>query len=93
MTNKTNDAKTGTSTAKPKVSVIIPLFNHENYIGETVHSVLGQTFEDFELIIINDGSTDRSEEVVRGISDQRIKHISQENRGAPETINRGIRDC
>jgi len=48
-----------------KLSVIIPLYNHERYISEAIYSVLGQSFGDFELIIINDGSTDNSEEVVR----------------------------
>ena len=50
-----------------------------------------QTFSDFELIIINDGSTDKSEEVVKAIKDDRIKYIYQENQGAHNTINRGIR--
>lgn len=79
-----------TATETPKVSVIIPLYNHEHYVREAVCSVLGQTFEDFELIIINDGSTDKSEEVLRGISDKRIKYLCQDNRGAANTINRGV---
>jgi len=74
----------------PKISVIIPLYNHEKYIRETVHSVLKQTFSDFELLIINDGSSDRSEEVVRSIDDKRIKYIWQENQGAHNAINKGI---
>jgi len=74
----------------PKISVIIPLYNHEKYIQEAVHSVLEQTISDFELIIINDGSSDRSEEVATSIQDKRIRYFAQENRGAPNTINRGI---
>lgn len=74
----------------PKISVIIPLYNHEKYIKEAIYSVLEQTFSDFELIIINDGSTDKSEEVVKSINDDRIKYIYQENQGAHNTINRGI---
>ena len=74
----------------PKISVIIPLYNHEKYINEAVYSVLGQTFSDFELIIINDGSNDGSEEVVKKIKDKRIKYYYQENKGAHNTINRGI---
>jgi glycosyltransferase involved in cell wall biosynthesis len=74
----------------PKVSVVIPLYNHERYILAAVRSVLGQSFEDFELIIINDGSTDTSEDIVRGIHDKRIKYFFQENQGAANTINRGV---
>ena len=74
----------------PKLSVIIPLYNHERYIKEAIYSVLGQSFGDFELIIINDGSTDKSEEVVKSIKDDRIKYYYQENQGAHNTINRGI---
>lgn len=75
----------------PKISVIIPLYNHEKYINEAVYSVLEQTFSDFELIIINDGSIDRSEEIVKQIKDERIKYYYQENQGAHNTINRGIK--
>lgn len=75
----------------PKISVIIPLYNHERYIKEAVCSVLEQTFKDFELIIINDGSADGSEEIVRSIQDGRIKYYYQENQGAHNTINRGIK--
>ena len=75
----------------PKISVIIPLYNHEKYINETVCSVLEQTVSDFELIIINDGSIDRSEEIVKQIKDERIKYYYQENKGAHNTINRGIK--
>ncbi len=74
----------------PKISVIIPLYNHEKYIKESVHSVLEQSIQDFELIIINDGSTDNSEEVVKAIKDDRIKYFYQDNQGAHNTINRGI---
>lgn len=74
----------------PHVSVIIPLYNHEAYIGEAVRSVLGQSFQDLELVIINDGSTDGSEAVVKRIDDQRIRYYPQENRGAHEALNRGI---
>ncbi len=74
----------------PKVSVIIPLYNHEKYIRESVCSVLDQTYSDFELIIINDGSKDNSEKVVRNLSDKRIKYFWQDNQGAHNAINRGI---
>ena len=75
----------------PKISVIIPLYNHEQYIREGILSVLDQTIQDFELIIINDGSTDGSEGVVKSIADPRIIYIFQENQGAPAALNRGIK--
>ena len=75
----------------PEISVVIPLYNHEKYIQEAVYSVLEQTFSDFELIIINDGSNDGSEEAVKKIKDERIKYFYQENKGAHNTINRGIK--
>jgi glycosyltransferase involved in cell wall biosynthesis len=75
----------------PKISVIIPLYNHEKYIKEAVYSVLEQTVSEFELIIINDGSTDRSEAIVRSIPDKRIRYYYQENQGAHNTINKGIK--
>lgn len=74
----------------PKISVVIPLYNHEKYIYRTISSVLNQSYSDLELIIINDGSIDGSEEVVKDIKDERIKYFYQENKGAYKTINRGI---
>lgn len=75
----------------PLVSVIIPLYNHERYIASAIDSVLNQSFSDFELIIINDGSTDQSEEIINKIKDGRINYYSQENNGASYTINKGIK--
>ena len=74
----------------PKVSVVIPAYNHERYVGQAVQSVLGQTFPDFELIIINDGSTDHTEEEILKFNDDRIRYYSQPNRGLSATLNRGI---
>ena len=73
-----------------KISVIIPAYNHEKYIGASIESVLGQTFKDFELIIINDGSADNTEREILKYDDSRIIYLSQENRGAHNTINKGI---
>lgn len=75
---------------QPKISVIIPAYNHERYIGDTIQSVLDQTIDDFELIIINDGSTDNTEYEIQKFDDKRIIYISRENRGAHTTINQGI---
>lgn len=74
----------------PKVSVIIPLYNKGFLIAETLNSVLNQTFTDFEVVIINDGSTDTSFEIVSQFSDERIKLFQQENKGAAAARNLGI---
>ncbi len=75
---------------EPLVSVIIPAYNHELFIGLAIDSVLTQSCGDFELIIINDGSTDRTGEVIAGYTDSRIRYYEQENQDAYNTINRGL---
>ena len=74
----------------PLVSVTICCYNSERYIAQTIRSVLEQTFKDFELIIVNDGSIDRTEEIVLGFNDLRIRYEYQENRGLAATRNRTI---
>ena len=74
----------------PKVSIIIPAYNAENTIAETINSVLQQTFVDFELIIVNDGSTDDTEKVIQTINDSRIKYFYQKNIGQCAASNLGI---
>ncbi|MFK7748734.1 MAG: glycosyltransferase family 2 protein [Kordia sp.] len=75
----------------PLFSVIIPLYNKEKYIQQTVESVLQQTFVDFELLIVNDASTDKSVSVVSQISDDRIQLIENpKNLGLSATRNHGI---
>jgi glycosyltransferase involved in cell wall biosynthesis len=73
-----------------KISVIIPAYNHEKYIIEAINSVLTQSYHDFEIIIVNDGSTDSTEQKILSIHDRRIHYVSQENSGAHSAINRGI---
>jgi len=77
-------------TGSLKVSIVIPAYNHGTYVGAAIRSVLDQTFQDLELIIINDGSSDNTEEVVLGFSDDRIRYYSQANRGLSATLNRGL---
>lgn len=77
----------------PQVSIIIPAYNSMNYLPETIESVFHQTFDDLEVIIVNDGSTDETEQWVSQIADQRVKLISQENRGNSEARNTGIRNA
>lgn len=74
----------------PLISVIIPAYNAEKTIKKTIESVLSQTFSDFELIIINDGSQDSTLDIVYSIQDSRIKVFSYPNSGQPASRNRGF---
>lgn len=71
----------------PKFSVVISVFNKEKYIAETLNSVLAQTFSDFEIVILNDGSTDNSEIEILKFKDPRIRYYSHENKGAGAARN------
>ena len=71
----------------PKFSVVISVFNKEKYIADTLKSVLAQTYSDFEVIILNDGSTDNSETEILKFNDSRIRYFSKENSGASAARN------
>ncbi len=78
----------------PKISIIIPAYNSEKFIKRTIQSVLNQTYKNFELIIVDDGSTDNTKEIVREFQkkDPKIKYIWEKNSGAPaRPKNRGIK--
>ena len=78
----------------PKLSVIIPVFNAESYLREAIDSIIQQSFTDWELIIINDGSTDSSERIIADYTDPRIKYYKNEgNIGLIATLNKGIDLC
>lgn len=74
----------------PFFSIIISLYNKERFIQETLKSVLNQRFQNFEVIVVNDGSTDKSEQKVSEITDSRIRYFKTENRGVSAARNFGI---
>ncbi len=74
----------------PKISVILPVFNSQKYIRKTVQSVLNQGFADFELIIVNDGSTDDTVNILNSFSDSRINIINQSNMGPEAARNNAL---
>ena len=77
--------------ATPRVSVFIPAYNREDLIGDAVGSVLAQTFRDFELIVVDDGSTDRTCAIVEAFGDPRVRLVSNgANLGIPISRNRGL---
>lgn len=84
------DTTSQTQKEPPLFSVVIPLYNKEKNIGGTIDSVLNQTFSDFELIVVDDGSTDRSAEIVASYDDPRIRLIRKKNGGVSSARNRGI---
>lgn len=80
------------SPLRPSLSVIVPIYNVAEYLVECIDSILRQTFRDFELICVDDGSTDNSKEILERFAadDSRIKIISQANRGVSEARNRAL---
>jgi glycosyltransferase involved in cell wall biosynthesis len=74
----------------PKISVVIPSYNHARFVSQAVRSVLDQTEKDLELIVVDDGSTDNSQEVLSTFSDPRLQVVSQSNQGAHAAINHGL---
>jgi glycosyltransferase involved in cell wall biosynthesis len=76
--------------SKPKVSVLVPAYNAMEYLPETISSVLNQTYQDFEIIIVNDGSSDHIEVWAKQLSDARIHFFSQNNQGLASARNTGL---
>ncbi len=74
----------------PKISVVIPLYNKESYIKNTIESVLHQDFKDFEIIVVDDGSTDNSLRIVKQFAHTFITTISQQNQGVAKARNTGV---
>ncbi len=78
---------------KNKISVIIPTYNTEQYIKECIESILNQTYQNFEIIVINDGSTDNTLEILNGINDERIRVITIENSGQGVARNLALKEA
>ncbi len=77
----------------PLVSIIIPCYNSESWIGETIESCIAQTWRNTEIIVVDDGSTDNSFSVARKFESHRVKIISEQNQGASAARNRALRDA
>jgi glycosyltransferase involved in cell wall biosynthesis len=78
----------------PSVSIVMPVYNAEPYVGEAIRSMLGQRHADFECIVIDDGSTDGTDAVIRGFRDPRIRYLRNDgNRGLVYTLNRGVQEA
>jgi len=84
--------KISPSSSGAAVSVIIPLYNKAKHINRAIKSVLAQTYQNFEIVVVNDGSTDRSPAIVAGYGDRRIRLIHQVNAGPGAARNRGIQE-
>lgn len=76
--------------SNPTVSVVIPVYNGENYLRLAIESVLHQTFQDFEIIVIDDGSKDSTPDIAQSFGD-RVRYVRQENAGVAAAVNHGIR--
>jgi len=88
---KTSQTEETSVSQQPIVTVLMPVYNAEKYLAEAIESVLGQTFKDFEFLIINDGSTDTSADIINGYSDDRIRYVDNgENMALISTLNKGI---
>src|SRR6185369_12980087 len=74
----------------PLISVVLPVYNGEEYLRESIDSILKQSYSNFEFLILNDGSSDRSEEIIQSYSDPRIKYHKHANCGLAATLNKGI---
>lgn len=72
------------------ISVVLPIYNAEEFLKDAIDSILNQTLKDFELILINDGSTDSSLDIINSFDDSRIVIVNQENKGLAKTLNIGL---
>lgn len=75
------------------ISVCIPVWNREKFIGETIESVLNQTYKDFEIVIVDDGSTDNTVKIIEGYKDDRIRLIKKKHTGATDSYNQTLKEA
>lgn len=76
---------------QPYFSVVVPLYNKQSHVRETIETILSQTYQDFEIVVVNDGSKDDSLKIVESIKDSRLRIINQENQGVSVARNNGIK--
>jgi glycosyltransferase involved in cell wall biosynthesis len=91
FTGLAKESFTGMSKNQPKISVLMPVYNGGKYIREAIDSVLNQTFVDFELIVVNDGSTDDTQDQLNTYHDSRIRVFNQKNGGVSAALNTGLK--
>ena len=77
----------------PRISVIMPTYNVEQYVSEAISSILEQTFSDFEFIIIDDGSTDKTLEIIKAFKDSRIRLFQKLHLGTVYQLNHGLEEA
>lgn len=76
----------------PRISVVLPVYNAEKFISKSLSSILEQTYKNFELLVINDGSVDKTEQIVKNVKDKRIKIVKNEqNLGVTKSLNIGLK--
>ena len=75
---------------KNKISIIVPIYNSEKYLKKCIDSLINQTEQELEIILINDGSTDNTEKIIKKYKDPRIKYYKNDNHGIGYTRNFGI---
>jgi len=92
-TMNTQPAKGTDAPAMPGVSVVIPAYNYARFLGNTIRSVLRQDYHLFEVIVVDDGSTDDTRAVVRAIADERVRYVYQDNAGLSASRNTGVRNA
>lgn len=78
------------SADNPFISIVIPAYNHDEFLSEAIDSALTQDYENFEVLVVDDGSTDRTGQILSGIKDPRFRWISKQHTGEPDTRNQGI---
>ena len=77
----------------PRVSVVLPVYNGERFVEAAIRSVLAQTMEDLELVVVDDGSTDATSTLVKSVEERRIRYIHQASQGPAAARNRGLAEC